>query len=105
MIHEEKRKTFDEISQNDFKTPYEDKNRTILNENCGQRLQNDKLVEIQYEMNQVITQNKLQASKDPVFAGTYSAVVQNRIKGVLKELKNNEGEESEESYWLCCPLR
>jgi hypothetical protein len=44
MVHEGQLKVLQEIEDNDWRTPSDDSKRTLFNESCGQRIQNDKLV-------------------------------------------------------------
>ena len=74
MVHRGKKLVLEQIEANDYKTSADDPKRTIFNEGCGQRLQNDKLVQIHYSCNAVITKSKVRGSEDADFMDSLQAV-------------------------------
>jgi len=96
MVHEAKKQILDKIEENDYRTPSYDKKRTIFNEGSGQRLQSDKLVEIQHHYNKTITKSKVKGSNDPYFVGAYEAIVEHKVKGFIRVLEKKKMEVEDE---------
>ena len=67
MIFDKKKEVYDRVVSRGFKTSerVQQENVSVFKEECGHRVQNNKIIEIQNEFNKTITQNLVVGNRDP----------------------------------------
>ena len=94
-VHERRKAELAKISANGFRT--EDSNpepktwkeqvQKLVNEPSGHRLQDDKLIEVNYHTNKTVINNELVANRDPYFAAAYQQIVKYKVQRLIHYLK------------------
>jgi hypothetical protein len=67
MIFDKKKEIYDRVVSRGFQTSerVQREKSSVFDEECGHRVQNDKIIEIQNEFNKPITQNLVIANRNP----------------------------------------
>ena len=68
-------------------TNWKEQVKNLVNEPSGHRLQDDKLIEINYHTNKTVINNELVANEDPYFAAAYQQIVKYKVQRLIHYLK------------------